>query len=196
DDSFDMEHPEKSIEGLLGLLARVREVSNDYWKDLKIAEINDLILACGGIWFENNAPVSQLAVGEQTTISTSYVVRRPDVTVTVNGHTLPFNELYEQSAVFTAATATQPYWLRQAHGLGRYAVANQDDVGQPLNSDGTTSTITLSINGKTLSFERPIVYKYTDPVRGEVYEPLVVAPVITANIGQKALVFNGMEPKT
>src|SRR5690606_18761272 len=46
------------------------------------------------------------------------------------------------------------------------------------------------------SFERPIVYKYTDPVRGEVYEPLVVAPVITANIGQKALVFNGMEPKT
>src|SRR5690606_5685576 len=33
-------------------------------------------------------------------------------------------------------------------------------------------------------------------VRGEVYEPLVVAPRITANLGQKAFVFNGNEPKT
>src|SRR5690606_11917022 len=141
-------------------------------------------------------PVSQLAVGDQTTINTAYIVRRPGVTVSVDDHLLPFNELYERSDAFTATTITQPYWLRHAHGLGRFAVATQDDVGRPLNGDGPTSTITVSINGEPLTFERPIVYKYTHPVRGEVYEPLVVAPRITANIGQKALVFNGMAPKT
>src|SRR5690606_24525241 len=121
--------------------------------------------------FESLSPVSQLAVNEQTTIGTSYIVRRPGVKVTVDGHELPFNELYEQSAPFTATATTQPYWLRHTHGLGRFAVANQEDIGRPLNDDGPTTIITLSVNGKTLTFKRPIVYKYTHPVRGEVYEP-------------------------
>ncbi len=196
DEQFDMEHPEKSIDGLLELLERVSEIENGPWKNLKINEIKNLILACGGIWFESYAPVSKLAVGEQTTITTSYVVRRPNVTVTVDDSPLPFNEPYEQSTTFTADNTTQPYWLRHARGLGRYAVARQIDIGQPLNHDGPKTSIELSVNGKALAFERPIVYKYTHPVRGEVYEPLAIAPRITANIGQKALVFNGTEAKS
>ncbi len=196
DDQFDMEHPEQSVEALLELLARVSEVGDDHWKDLKTAEIKNLILACGGIWFESYSPVSRLAVGEQATIHTHYIVRRPGLSVAVGDHQLPFNEVYEQPAAFTATTTTQPYWLRQAHPLGRYTIADQDEVGRPLNGDGPRTSITLSVNGKSLTFERPVVYKYTHPVRGEVYEPLVIAPRITANIGQKALVFNGTAPKT
>ncbi|MFB2119221.1 PIG-L family deacetylase [Parapedobacter sp. 2B3] len=196
DNRFDMEHPEKSIGGLLQLLERVAQLGDDHWKTLKTDEIKNLILACGGIWFESYAPVSQLAVGEQAPINTAYIVRRPDVTVSVGGHPLPFNELYEQSDVFTATAATQPYWLRQPHGLGRFAIANQQDVGRPGNSDAPKTSITLSINGRELTFERPVVYKYTHPVRGEVYEPLTITPRITANIGHKALVFSGMDPKT
>lgn len=195
DEKFDMERPEKSIDGLIELLDLVAEVEDDYWRAVKTTEIKNLILACGGIWFESYAPVSLLAAGEQATLNTAYIVRRPDVTVAVDGHRLPFNELYEQSSVFTAATATQPYWLRQSHGLGRFTVANQTDVGRPGNRDAPTTSTTLSINGKELVFNRPVVHKYTHPVRGEVYEPLAVAPRITANIGQKALVFNGMAPK-
>ena len=196
DERFDAEHPEESIDRLLDLLVRVSEIENEHWKALKTNEIKDLILACGGIWFESLSPVPQIAVDELTTVGTSYIVRRPGITVTVDGHKLPFNELYEQSVPFTAATTTQPYWLRDPHGLGRFTVINQEDIGRPLNGDGPTSRITLSVNGTQLVFERPIVYKYTHPVRGEVYEPLVIAPKITANIGQKALVFTGMEPKT
>lgn len=196
DQKFDMEHPEKSIDGLIQLLDLVAEIEDDYWKTVKITEIKNLILACGGIWFESYTPVSLLAAGEQVTINTAYIVRRPDVTVAVGDHLLPFNELYEQPSVFTAATVTQPYWLRQPHGLGRFAVIDQADIGRPGNSDAPTTSLTLSINGKRLDFDRPIVHKYTHPVRGEVYEPLAIAPRITANIGQKALVFNGMAPKT
>src|SRR5690606_34583544 len=69
DEQFDLEHPEKSIDALLNLLALVSEVENDHWRTLKVAEIKNLILACGGIWFECYSPVSQLAVGDQTTIN-------------------------------------------------------------------------------------------------------------------------------
>ncbi|WP_262248173.1 PIG-L family deacetylase [Parapedobacter soli] len=195
DQQFDMAHPERSISSLLHLLELVSKIKDDYWKDFKAAEIKDLILACGGIWFESYAPVPLLAVGEQTTINTTYIVRRPNVEVAVGSHLLPFNEPYEQSTPFMAAAITQPYWLQQPPALGRFAVANRGDVGRPGNSDAPTTSITLTINGKELAFERPIVYKYTHPVRGEVYEPLATAPRITANIGQRALVFTGMAPK-
>ena len=196
DKQFDMDHPERSVPALIDLLTSVSQIEDDYWRTLKMDEIKELILACGGIWFESLSPVPQLAVGEEATATTSYIVRRPDITVTVDGHNLPFNEPYEQSAPFIASTTTQPYWLRNTHGTGRFTITGQDDIGRPLNNDGPKTTITLSINGKSLSFDVPIVYKFTHPVRGEVYEPLIIAPKITANISQKALVFDGMKPKT
>ncbi|WP_079717480.1 PIG-L family deacetylase [Parapedobacter luteus] len=193
---FDMEHPEKSINDLLALLKEVEKLTDGYWKTQKAAEIKDLILACGGIWFESYAPAAMFAVDEQIPVRTAFIVRRPGIDVTVGDTTLPFNELHEESSVFDASAITQPYWLRQPHGLGRFVVDRQEDVGRPGNSDNPTTTVALRINGQELTFERPIVYKYTHPVRGEVYEPLAIAPKITANLGQKALVFNGSEPKT
>ncbi|WP_353128452.1 PIG-L family deacetylase [Parapedobacter pyrenivorans] len=196
DSAFDMEHPEKSIGGLMELLDAVASTEDSYWKEQKTAEIKDLILACGGIWFESYAPTAKFAVGEQIPINTAFIVRRPGIAVAVGDDLLTFNELHEQSSHFTATTITQPYWLRQPHGLGRFVVDNQADVGRPVNNDAPKTSITLQINGKPLLFERPIVYKYTHPVRGEVYEPLTIVPRITANLGQKALVFNGNGPKT
>ncbi len=196
DEVFEMEHPEKSISGLMELLDAVADLEDGYWKTRKTAEIKELILACGGIWFESYAPNARFAAGEQIPINTAFIVRRPGVEVAVGHELLPFNELHEQSSNFATTAITQPYWLRHGHGLGRFVVDNQQDIGRPGNSDAPKIPITLRINGRELTFERPIVYKYTHPVRGEVYEPLTIAPRITANLGQKALVFNGNEPKT
>ncbi|MFC3195990.1 PIG-L family deacetylase [Parapedobacter deserti] len=196
DEAFDMEHPEKSINGLLELLETVNRVEDAYWRAQKTAEIKDLILACGGIWFESYAPVAQFAVGEQIPVNTAFIVRRPDVDVVVDGTPLTFNELHEVASVFDATSITQPYWLRQPHSLGSFAVESREDVGRPGSHDIPSTRISVQINGSVLDFERPIVHKYTHPVRGEVYEPLAIAPRITANLGQKALVFNGDEPKT
>jgi len=195
DDRFDMAHPESIINDLLALLEEVEKLTDDHWKAQKSAEIKDLILACGGIWFESYAPTAKFAVGEQIPINTAFIVRRPGVEVVVGDTPLTFNEGYERSSTFTAETITQPYWLSAPHGLGSFTVDSREDMGRPGNHDVPKIAVALRINGRTLTFERPIVYKYTHPVRGEVYEPLVIAPRITANLGQKALVFNGNEPK-
>ena len=195
-DEFDEAHPENSIHGLLALLTAVEKVKDPYWKEQKTNEIKELIISCGGIWFESYAPVAKYALGEQIPINTTYIVRRPGVEVSVGSSKLTFNEPYEESSTITPTGITQPYWLQSPHGLGNYVINRQEDVGYPTNVDAPKTSITLRINGKELTFERPIVYKYTHPVRGEVYEPLVVAPRITANLGQKAFVFNGNEPKT
>lgn len=194
--AFEDEHPENSIDGLISLLAEVEKVKDTYWKEQKTAEIKDLIIACGGIWFESYAPMAKYAVGEQIPVNTTFIVRRPGIEVFVGNTKLTFNEPYEQPSTLEANRITQPYWLRTPHSLGSFTVEHQEDIGQPINSDGPKTSVSLRVNGKELTFERPIVYKYTHPVRGEVYEPLAIAPRITANLGQKALVFNGNEPKT
>lgn len=194
-DHFDMEHPEKSINGLIALLEEVNAIDDAYWKDQKTAEIKDLILACGGIWFESYAPMDKFAVGERIPITSAFIVRRPGVEVTVGNASLTFNEPLEQTSEFDAATITQPYWLQHAPGLGSFVVDQRADVGRPGNHDVPNKTITIHVNGKELAFQRPIVYKYTHPVRGEVYEPLTIVPRITANLSQKAFVFNGDQPK-
>ena len=194
-EGFDEAHPEKSINGLIALLAEVEKVNDTYWKAQKTNEIKELIIACGGIWFESYAPAAKYALGEQVPVNTIFIVRRPGVDVRIGNKTLTFNEPYEESTTITPDEITQPYWLRSPHSLGSFVVNRQEEVGHPTNIDAPKTPITLRVNGKELSFERPIVYKYTHPVRGEVYEPLVIAPPVTANLGQKAVVFNGNEPK-
>jgi len=194
--AFDEAHPERSINGLIDLLSAVEKLKDPYWRTQKTEEIKSLILACGGIWFESYAPVAKYAVGEDIPVNTDFIVRRPGVDVTVGNTKLPFNELHELPSTVTADLITQPYWLRAPHGIGSFVVQDPAEVGRPTNSDIPRTPITLQVNGKTLTFERPIVHKYTHPVRGEVYEPLSIVPRITANLGQKAFVFNGGEPKT
>jgi len=206
--NFDVEHPEKSLPDLLLLLQEVKQLDNEYWSALKSEEIKKLILACGGIWFESYAKDSKVALGEDVPVRTHFIVRRPNVDVEVvsvapagqapasrQRTSLVYNELQEESSTFRAADLTQPYWLKQPHQLGSFTIMQQEDVGHPLNRYAPSTDVVLRINGQAVSFRRAIVFKHTDPVRGEVYEPLAVAPRITANIGQRALVFNGDEPK-
>lgn len=205
--SFDMTHPEKSVDGLLTLLSYIQQSDDEYWKTVKAKEVKKLILACAGIWFESYAPIPKFALNEQIPLRTTFIVRRPGINVEVvsvgdgaqqslPNERLVYNELHEIAAAYTADTLTQPYWLTHPHGLGSFVVDDQTDVGHPQNNDAPATAIVLRINGQLVRFSRPIVYKYTHPVRGEVYEPVAIAPKITANMGQRALVFNGNEPKT
>lgn len=206
---FDFLQPERSVPGLIQLLEAVEAVGDDYWREQKTKEIKDLILSCAGIWFESHAGRSQFAAGEELTVSTSLIVRRPGVEVVLHhiaspdatnefskARTLPFNEIVDEQLTIRPTRTTQPYWLGNPSTLGAYAVDDLLDIGQAENSHHPQTTVTLAINGKNISFERDVWHKYTDPVRGEVYEPLAIVPPVTATLNTRTVVFNGDEPKT
>lgn len=204
---FDVMNPEKSIPALIEVLEDMEGLTDGYWKEQKIKEIKDIILACGGIWFESYSSVPKVAVTEDIDVRTDFIVRRPGLEVKIIevqtktenksiGENLSFNQLFSVNTSFTAEKTTQPYWLQQPLDRGRFKVDNQHEIGSPGNIDDPNAQITLSINGKLIDFERPIVYKYTHPVNGEIYQPLVVAPRITADFPNQALVFAGNVDKT
>lgn len=207
-DEFDSLHPERSLPLLISLLNELEQIEGGVLVQQKTQEVKDLILDCAGIWIACQADRQKYALGSTVEINTQIVVQTSELPVHLKtlkaNHTgdviktplsLEREKLEQIKISYEAQTLTQPYWLALPHSLGSFEVADQTLIGQPEAATLPAITATLDIGGKELEYVLPITYSYNDPVRGEVKNPIVVAPPITLNLDQKALVFNGKEPK-
>jgi len=205
---FDMDSPYKSVPALVKLLDRIEKVPDTYWRTQKTKELDDLIAACAGLWFESYATQPSYAVGDPMQISSQVLCRYNDK-IKINsiddqhsvqhfdgGKAIASNQVQTFTSTGIAATITQPYWLETPHGQGMYNIPDQQDVGNPENPDLPKVTYEFIIEGKPISFERRLYYKYVDPVRGEVYQPIEITPPVTANIESKDYIFNSRQPQT
>jgi len=113
-----------------------------------------------------------------------------------------------------ADAITQPYWLKYQHSIGSYNTDYLDSTkvidvldDEPITQSGADqktmpenvpyrAKLRFYISGQDIILIRPIEFKYTDPARGEIYQPLVVAPPVTANIQDKVYIFNSQQPQT
>jgi LmbE family N-acetylglucosaminyl deacetylase len=205
--NFDAEAPEKSVAPLVALLTRVGKISDVYWRAQKTKELGDLIAACSGLWFEAYAAEATYAVGDKIQIR-SVVVNRYNDKVKINkigvgsdvldlgSKVIPANQQQSFEGSTIADKITQPYWLASDHKIGTYNIPDDAMAGNPENPDLLTASFQFIIEGKPINFERRLVYKYVDPVRGEVYQPLEITPPVTANIDGKDYIFNSQKPQS
>src|SRR5690554_1505890 len=199
---FDIQHPERSLPALLALLADMEALEAGNWKDQKIKELKDIILACGGIWFESYAHAAKVPVDSEVRVRTDLIVRRPNVEVEAWSATsgertvLAFNKLASLHDTLKTEEISQPYWLRLPKVGERFDVGDPSWIGHAESPDHLQTRIRLRILGHSLEFQRPVVFKYTHPVQGELHQSLTVSPRVTANLNAQALVFTGGQGKT
>jgi len=117
-------------------------------------------------------------------------------------------------------SVSQPYWLRKTGSIGMYAIpdvvkpacisggdpwsANYDGginkqqiIGQPENYSVTKIGVSLRVAGTQIGYSIPVQYKHTDPVLGELYQPLTVVPPVLVNLPPaRSYVFADAQPKT
>lgn len=202
--SFDQEHPDKSVPAMVELLGKVEKISDPYWRAQKTKELSDLIAACAGLWFESYAPEQVYALGDSIDIR-SQVIDRYNDKVKVNtvdglhfgngGKVIPANDLQTFNSKILAEKITQPYWLQQPHGIGSYTISDDRMVGNPENPDLPKVEYEFIIEDKPVRFERQLVYKHVDPAKGELYQPVQIAPPVTANIQNQVYIFNSQQPQ-
>jgi len=206
--TFDIKHPAYAVKDLLELLTALEKLGNNTWSVQKAKEVKDLIFTCAGIWAESQASTQKYALGETVDINTNIVLQAKNISaslinIRVNGASekfkeplqLTYNRLERIKSSFVAHALTQPYWLAQSHSLGSFTVNNQAFIGKPEADNLPTVTATFNIEGKIINYDFPIVYSFNDPVRGEIKNPLIIAPPLTLNLHQKAIIFNGKNPK-
>jgi hypothetical protein len=175
-----------------------------FWRKEKTKELSDLIAACAGLWFESYAAGEAYSLGDSIDIRSQVISRYNDRlkinTVDgisfANGKTIPANEVQTFNSKVMAAKITQPYWLQKPHGIGSYTIDDEQMVGNPENPDLPKVQYTFTIEGKLFHFQRELVYKYVDPAKGEIYQPVEIAPVVTAGIQGRVYIFNSQQPET
>jgi hypothetical protein len=109
--------------------------------------------------------------------------------------TLPANEMQTFNTTATANAISQPYWLALPHPIGTYQLTNPYNAGYPENPDPTALEYEFMIEGHAITYDRSLVYKYVDPAKGEIYQPLEITPPITANLASAVYVFAGKQQK-
>ncbi|MCJ8211963.1 PIG-L family deacetylase [Mucilaginibacter sp. RS28] len=211
--NFDAAAPQRSVPSLVNLLGMVEKLNDQYWKQQKSQEIKNLIAACAGLWFESYSAAPVYAIGDNVEVSTQIIVRS-DVPVGLNGISFQGEPVKDRStqniapniiktvnAGFIAEKTTQPYWLKYPHGVAQYKTEYLDSTGfveqktLPQNIAPYMTAI-FNIAGRSIRYDIPVQYKYVDPARGEIYQPLVIAPPVTANVASKDYIFSTQKPQT
>jgi LmbE family N-acetylglucosaminyl deacetylase len=222
--SFDPNHPDKSVEALLKVYEKISNLSDKYWKTQKTKEISELIADCAGLWAESYTAESTYALDDMMSVR-SQVISRYGLKISLNKLTLlqppnnargnvldtmafyedtfadhkiiPSNELQTYNHDYKSMSQiSQPYWLESPHTIGSYVINNERKVGNPENPYAPTMRFIFSIDGHSLALDRKLVYKYVDPAKGEIYQPVDITPPVTANIQNSVYIFNSQQPQT
>lgn len=77
-----------------------------------------------------------------------------------------------------------------------YQVNDLQKIGQPDILRELTATFKVEIDGTAIPFERQVVHKFNDPVKGEVSQPFDVVPAVTTQILNKVQLFKDNRRQT
>jgi len=203
--AYNMDNPAASVPALLNIRKAILALPDGYWRNLKLKETEQLIFACAGIWAEAYSASNTVVPGYKMN-TTVQLINRSNIPVAIKKIDLPglpnaagaqsleFNKLTTFNNPVTVPENTpfsQPYWLSAPHPLGTYTITDPMLVGNPENIPALQATIELTIGGADFTISRPLQYKYTDPVKGELYEPVVVAPPVVGNLTNQVFIFTG-----
>lgn len=195
--NYNINQPSASLPNLLKLkkIAAKEKAFNHQLLD-------ELIIACAGFWAEAVVTQPYYAVGDSLPVTLNAIYRSAnplDISTKIQGRQLVLQNNKSTTLKYRIKAdkrdITQPYYLQKQHPIGFYTVDQQEDVGYPENPNSLTAKIKLMLEGEEIPINLPIQYKATDPIKGEQYQPLVIAPKVTATLNSQAYLFTNGQAK-
>lgn len=207
---FDVQNPSASIALLLQIKKQIQSLDKSIWKDRKLKEVTNLITDCLGLYCDVMTDQYRVAPGEQVQ-ATVEIVNRSGIDVvieSIHADGLAWDSTLNTSLVDNGQLLfeskkkvdkdheySDPYWLKEDHSVGLFTVENKNLIGKPENDAAIRVTFNFKVSGENFQLIRPLVYRWTDPVKGEQYRPLEIAPPVLMKISNGVWIFNTHEPK-
>ena len=207
---FDHKNPSGSIPNLLKAYSMLQALDDNHWAPLKSAEIKEIIVACSGLYLEAVAQNQEATPGSNIKLKLEAINRSsipmqllsvtslPNIIKTAQNQDLKnniLNTINLDLQLPETINYTQPYWLKENGSVGMYAVNEQQNIGIPDIIREIKVVFNMRINGIELPFERTVIYKYNDDVKGEIYNYLDIVPDVTTSILDKVLLFTDNKNK-
>lgn len=202
---FDFTNPSASVSELIKAFKLIQNLEDEHWKTQKSKELKEIILACTGLYLEAVTNESSATRNSEFSI-TIEAINRSDFPMKLRTVSLsPLNvaenpeadlennipQKYEMKGFIPIDMAyTSPYWLAKKGTLGMYRVDNKQLIGLPNAPHQLRANFIINFDGYSFRFTKDIVYKYNDPVKGEMYKPFEIVPEVTASVTDKVIIFS------
>ncbi len=176
----------------------------------KQKELAEVIRACSGLWLEAAAESPAAAPGESLSVSLQ-AINRSAVPWRLEKIAHPWDggesrmpgpltnneprEIKVRVLIPSAEPLTQPYWLQVPAQRGLYQVSNPGLIGEPESPPATLAIFTLSLEGHLIDLAVPLLYRWTDPVEGDLYRAFTIGPAVQIHLKEPLLLFPDRAPR-
>jgi len=209
--NYNFKNPSSSIPELVRAYNLIQNLSDKHWEEIKSEEIKRIISGCAGLYLEVTTDVQDAAPG--TTIKVKIeAINRSEIKMNLNTITTIPNSMNSQSITPLDTNKsitktielqlpkdqefTNAYWLNDKGTTGMYTVTDQQNISKPDVLRKVKVIFIVEINGSAIPFQRDVVYKYNDEVKGEIYQPLDIVPAVTSSFAETVYIFNNDKAKT
>ena len=189
---YDYSYPDKSVPALLELYNTIIEKLEITPRiQRKLDELKDIIASCLGLFMETVSSEAFSTRGAKVKVKIEVTnrsilpveVRNLKIEPTIWDSSFIFECVPEKANFFeTTITIPQdfqftgPYWVSTPPAYGMYNVNEDSLIGMPETPRKLQTIYTLNINGTDLVYAKPIIHKYEDAVKGEIYTPFDIVP--------------------
>lgn len=204
ENSFDFKNPSASIPELVKAYQLIQQLEDEHWKKIKSKEIVEIIASASGLYLEAVTTDANTTKGSEVSIKVEAINRSnsnmslESIKISEIGiNDLPrislenntSNTFEYKGSIPNDFEYTNAYWLNKKGSLGMYNVTDQKLIGKPETEHKIKAVFTVTIEGVTIPFTKAVVYKTNDPVKGEVYKPFEIIPLISASIKDKVIIY-------
>jgi len=178
----------------------------------KARELDEVLRSCSGLWLEAIATAHTVSPGDSLTIDVTAINRSRAALRLTSLRSAPAglagrpDSLLAENRPVTVRLqgivpagldwrATQPYWLRRPVEGGLHQVDDPALIGTPENEPALAVACTVEVSGQPVEYTLPVLYRWVDRVRGELYRPVAVAPEVTLALDEKTYLFPDARPR-
>ena len=199
--------PSASLSNLLLIRSSIKALPHSSIQSQKLKEVELLIKDCIGLWTAAYSFRERYAQGDTIHVTFQSILRNyPEAKIqlleqnindTIKNIALVTQKLNNRSLILKGSRSiSQPYWLTENHPKGIFTIPDSKQIGKPWNDDPISVKAQLFINNDTLLLVIPVVFKDTDPVKGELFHPLVICPLLTGTLSENKSLFSDSKSKS
>lgn len=204
--SYSLFNPAASLKSLVALKKQFTGLPDSYWKKRKMLELDRIIERASGLFLDATTNNEYAIQGDSVRVNL-VAINRSGANVRLKNIVLAtFDSSINRSLTNNTAYTLQqvipvpdsmpvshPYWIEERMEDASFVVNKQELIGKPWNDPAMSVSFLVEIEGEELLIKKPVQYKYTDPVKGELYQPITVVPAVTLTTDPSILVFRKTE---
>lgn len=200
--NYKLIDPSASAAQLAALYKDLSALPSSIWLDAKLKEISDLIVAASGLHLEASTSQPVVAQDDSLTITVQVNnrsgIRARWISTHIDGRDSAIGQALQSNRNLTVThtlhvpgdrALSQPYWLANEMEPGSFRVSDPTMIGLPENPPAYSALFRIEVEGIPIDFSRPVMYKFTDPVKGERFQPLHVVPPVVVNASPGIMLF-------